>query len=278
MQPVVRPLFLLHSDPELRQNLGRIPGESYLLTPVADWRALREGLRRAPPTALVVADPRAGSEGSDLSRDLATFLSTYPSATVLAALPITPEDAGQVLTLGRWGVADVIDLARERTLEALDRRLRVVQGRAVKRLLQRALPPGVPGQTRSLLAVAAEVVSRGGGSPDLAAALHVTERTVARWCERADLPSPRRLLAWMRILMATELLDDRGRSLESTARACGYAGAGSLKPALRNFLDKSPNELRAAGALETAVGVFRREIFRLRKDSCDTKPSKVWLN
>lgn len=279
MQPVVRPLFLLHGDSALRHALGRIPGQPYALAPVPDWSALRDGLRRAPLTALVVADPLAAGDGGDLSADLAELLRAYPSATVLAAFPVTPAGAERVLTLGAWGVADVIDLARERTPEALERRLRVVQGRAVQRLLQRALPPTLPGRTRSLLAVAAEVVSRGGQSPELAAALHVTERTVARWCERADLPPARRLLAWMRVLIAAELLDDPGRSLEATARACGYAGAASLKPALRNFLDTTPGELREAGAFQTAVRVFQAEIVGIREEARSRgKPARAWLN
>ncbi|MEW5926030.1 MAG: helix-turn-helix domain-containing protein [Gemmatimonadota bacterium] len=278
MQPVVRPLFLLHSDPALRHALGRIPGQPYILSLVSNWEALQDGLRRAPPTALVVADPRGESEEGGLTCALAELLRTYPSATVLAALPVAPEDAELVLRLREWGVADVIDLARERTPEALERRLRVVQGRAVRRLLQRALPPNVPGRTRTLLAAAAEVVSRGGQSPEFAASLQVTERTVARWCERADLPPPRRLLAWMRILLATELLDDAGRSLESTARACGYSGAGSLKPALRNFLNRSARELREAGAFATAVQVFREEMDQIREAGRSVKPAKVWLN
>lgn len=279
MQPIVRPLFVLHPDPALYSALSRIPGQPYTVTAVSTWAALGEALRRAPLTSLSVVDPRAPGAGVGLSDDLPRLLRAFPSATVLGALPVTPDDSDRVLTLATWGVADVIDLVRERTPEAVGRRLHVVQGWAVQRLLRRALPPMLPGRTRTLLGVAAEVVSWGGQGSEFAAALGVTTRTVARWCQRADLPPMRRILAWMRILQVAELLDDPGRSLESAARACGYAGASSLKQALSGFLGKSPRALRETGAFETAAQAFREELRAVRERArIRGKPEKVWLN
>ena len=57
-------------------------------------------------------------------------------------------------------------------------------------------------------------------------------RTVLRWAERAGLPAPRRMLAWMRILLAAVLLDDPGRTVLSVAHACGYSSDSSLRRAM----------------------------------------------
>src|SRR3712207_9332148 len=76
---------------------------------------------------------------------------------------------------------------------------------------------------RSIVDAAAEVVAVGGHGRDLARSLQLSRRTLLRWCERAELPPPRKLLAWMRILLACELLDDPGRTVLSVAHACGYS-------------------------------------------------------
>jgi transcriptional regulator GlxA family with amidase domain len=154
-----------------------------------------------------------------------------------------------------------------------------VWSRPVERLLARALPRGAPSRTRMLLSVAVEVVAAGGQAPEMAAALGVGERTVTRWFERADLPPPRRLFAWLRLLLAADLLDDPERSLESISRATGYAGAPSLKSALRNLLATTPRELRERGAFSTVAARFSSELFDLREQSRSAgKPARVWLH
>ena len=145
------------------------------------------------------------------------------------------------------------------------------------RLLERALPRTTPTRTRSLLATAADVAAVAGGSAELAQVLGVTERTVLRWCRRADLPQPRRLMAWLRILLATDMLDDPGRTLGAVARACGYSSDTALRNALRTFLGAAPTELRGH-AFQTAAAGFSRELFELREAAhVRGRPEKTWL-
>jgi transcriptional regulator GlxA family with amidase domain len=131
-----------------------------------------------------------------------------------------------------------------------------------------------------LLSVAVEVVAAGGQAPEMAAALGVAERTVPRWCERADLPPPRRLMAWIRLLLAADLLDNSdSHSNESIARATGYAGAQSLKTAMRNLMRMSVRELRARGAFDTVARAFADDLFALREQArAGGKPAKTWLH
>lgn len=277
MQRHIAPLYVMHTDCVLHDTLRRLPGHPYAVTPVSDWVGLSQVLRKAPPTAVTVLDPRAPEGG--FAEQLRELLRAYPSATVLAAFPLENDADAALRALLSWGVADVIDLIRESTPASVARTLRLVRGRTVRRLLRRALPRGVPSRTRSLLVATAEVVSGGGQASDLARALGVDERTVPRWCARADLPPPRRLMAWIRLLIACDLLDDPGRSGESVARASGYAGASSLKTALRNFLGASPSDLRERGAFSTVASAFERELSQLREQARDEgKPEAAWLH
>jgi AraC-like DNA-binding protein len=257
-----------------RRAAGDDPGRVW---PVSDWEALERAMDRAPATAVVIVDPFHGGEAVPSPR-LQTLLQQMPSATVVAAFTVTAQTARHVEALARWGVADVIDVGREDTPVSLRRRLRMVQGRLAARLLERALPRSTPTRTRSLLAVAADTAATGGGSTELAAALGVTERTVLRWCTRADLPQPRRLLAWLRVLLAADMLDDPGRTLAAVARACGYSSDTALRNTLRTFLDASPTELRGQ-AFQTASGAFARELFALRDEAhARGRPERTWLH
>jgi methylphosphotriester-DNA--protein-cysteine methyltransferase len=270
-------LFLLHASGAFRDALVRAGSGAFRLTPVDGWDELGAALRRAPGTSVSVVDPY-GADGA-LAAELRALLDELPSATVLAACEVDAARADDLRTLLKWGVADVIALGREDSAPALARRIRAVQARTIHRLLRRALPRGVPSRARALLTTAAETVAAGGLAPELAAALGVNERTVPRWFQRADLPPPRRLLAWLRLLLAAELLDDPGRSVASVARGCGYASEVSLKAALRQFMRAPPSELRERGAFETAANLFARELFELREAArARGKPEKTWLN
>jgi AraC-like DNA-binding protein len=279
MHPVVRPLYLLHPSPELFQRLREAESGLFRLSRVEGWTELAAALARAPGTAVSVVDPFDPARPGELAADLRALLARFPTATVIGAFRVEPRHAEELRTLFDWGVADVISLGREDTPVAIARRVRAVQARTVHRLLQRALPRGVPSRARILLTTAAETVAAGGQAPELAAALGVNERTVPRWCRRADLPAPRRLLAWLRLLLAAELLDDPGRSVAAIAEACGYASEVSLKAALRKFMGAPPSELRRRGAFDTAARAFAQELFELREAArAQGRPEKTWLN
>lgn len=271
-----RSLLLMHDAPGLAATLREALGNDGRVWPVGDWRALKLAMARVPPTAVVVVDPYAESPGEPAPQ-LHALLRDLRSATVVAALPVTSQTVSHLEVLARWGVADVVELGREDTAVGLRRRLRMVEGRLVTRLLERALPRTTPTRTRALLALAAEVAAVAGGSAELAKSMGATERTVLRWCRRADLPQPRRLLAWLRILLAADMLDDTGRTLDSVARACGYSSDTALRNALRTFLSETPSGLRGR-AFDTASAAFSRELFELREAArVSGRPEKTWL-
>lgn len=278
MQPPTRAILVLHPNPVLAANLRAAAEDPSRVWPVAGWDALERALRVAPPSAVAVVDPFLGAEDGAPSPRLGELLAGLRSARVLAAFPVTGQTVPHLDTLVRWGVADLVDMGREETPGALRHRLQAVQRRTVSRLLDRALPRATPTRTRALLAAAAEAVATGGGSTELAAALGTTERTVLRWCKRADLPHPRRLFAWLRMLLAAEMLDDPARPLTGVARACGYSGGAALRNAVRAFLGSSPSTLRGA-AFSTASAAFSRELFELREAGhARGRAEKTWLH
>lgn len=265
MRQVLRPLLVLHPDASFREQVRRAGGKRFDYLAVDAWDELRELVRTSPPAALIVVDPY--ENGDELSSALRALLLEFPSATVVAALALRPDRYRDLRTLGAWGVADIIVRGEDDTTEAIARRLRAIQGRPLQSLLERSLPPNTSGQARALLMAAAEVVSTGGQARELARMLYLSPRTLLRWCDRAELPPPRRILVWMRVLMAAELLDDPGRTVSSVAHACGYSSDNSLRRALQDFLDTTPTVLRREGAFSTASRAFLQDLAQAREQA-----------
>lgn len=255
-----RPLLVLHQNASFRERVRRMGPKQFRARFVADWEQLRREVADSPPATLVLVDPYDDGRADEPSAALRALLWEFPSATVLAALEILPGRSHHLRTLGEWGVTDVVSMDEDDTPDAIARRLRSAQGRPLQNLLERALPTTTSGRTRTLLMTAAEVVSMGGRGRDLARTLHLSERTVLRWAERAALPPPRRLMAWMRILLAASLLDDPGRTVVRVASACGYASDSSLRRAMQDFLGTIPTTLRREGAFTRASRAFVEEL------------------
>ncbi|HET6229892.1 MAG TPA: helix-turn-helix domain-containing protein [Longimicrobiaceae bacterium] len=271
MQRLAPSLVLLHADAPFRERVHRAAPLSTVLD-ARDWEELRGALRYAPPGTVAVVDPYTGGEG--LSGELRDLLRDFRSATVIAAYRFGAAHYGDLRTLGQWGVAELICIGREDTRAALARRLRAMQARAVQRVLQHSLAHPMGARGRAVLTAAAETVATGGQAPELAAALELTERTLLRWCARTDLPPPRRLLAWLRVLLACDLLDDPGHTLSSASRACGYAADMPLRRAIRNLVGLEPRELRERGALATAAARFAAELGALREAGRERRRAK----
>jgi AraC-like DNA-binding protein len=265
MQQVPRPLLVLHGDGALREQLRAVASDQRLqLDFVDDWGALHERLRSAPGSALVVIDPlAAGAEGIAVD-EVSRLVRRFPSLTVTAAVPVERGSEEQIRQLGETGVAELIDLVEENTAVAVGQRLKATRGRRLRILLDRALPTRMSGLARSILAAGIDVVAAGGQGSDLAERMNVTTRTLSRWCRRAALPPPKRLLAWMRILAAADLIDDPGRTISDVAASCGYAADTSLRHALRAFLGRGPRELREEGAFDAASSAFVQALVEAR--------------
>jgi AraC-like DNA-binding protein len=262
MSVITRPLVVMHGDPRFQARIRQAAGREFRYSAAASWAELTTTLRATSPVSLVVVDPYHGSGARHtLASQLRPLVTDFPTMSVLAAVEIRLEVFADLRTLGEWGIAEVISLAED-NIVALSRLLLSVRFRPLQSLLLTLLPEDLSGRARAILSAAAEVAALGGQSTALARRLHVSMRTLLRWCDAAELPPPRQIMAWMRLLLAAELLEDPDRSVESVAMACGYAADSGLRRALRDFMDTNPRALRRAGALATASRSFNAALNR----------------
>jgi AraC-like DNA-binding protein len=267
MRTVRRPLLVMHPDVSFRERVRKAGGKEYQFEGVADWDELHDSMLEAPPAALLVVDPYVDTDPRNgPAPALRSLLAQFPSIAVVAAMEVTPACFEDVRTLGQWGVVQVISLNHDDTQHAIAQRLRAARGRPLRALLEQVLPPDTPGRARAIVEAAADVVAVGGHGSDLARALHLSRRTLLRWCIRAGLPAPRTLLAWMRVLQAAELLDDPGRTVLSVSMVCGYSSDSGLRRITQKFLGGSPTDLRASGAFSMAAKGFLKAFNESRKN------------
>ena len=253
--------FAANLRPVLVMEPGLVPlfsvaGEPFSVVGDVDWSELDAVLRRAPATTVVVVDPYAGPRRGDRFPRVRDLLRRFPSVPVVAALEVRPEMAGDVAMLLEWGVSEVVALGPESTGRALAARLQQAHVRPFKRALERTLSSYVGAEARQILIAGAEVAAEGGLAPELAARLAVTPRTLTVRCARAELPAPRQVQAWLRVLLACVLLDDPGRTVYGAAYASGYQTERSLRRAITAFLGVDSTTLRRAGAFATAAEAF----------------------
>jgi AraC-like DNA-binding protein len=258
----------MHPDAKFRARVRQAAGGQFAVEIIGSWEELNQALGEVSPAALVVVDPYQGSgRQAQLSPELRGLLREFPSIAVLAAVETQAgRRQADLRTLGQWGVMEII-LVGEDNPPAITRLLLAVRGRPLQSLLDRSLPADTSGRARSILNAAAEVAATGGQSEELARTLHVSMRTLLRWCESAGLPPPRQVLAWMRILLAAELLDHPGRSVEDVASACGYASDSGLRRVFSDFLGTNPRALRKGSAFAAASRAFRRALPESRRSS-----------
>ncbi len=267
-----RPLLVLHPSRPFLDRLARAAEQRFALQILEDWEALFEGVGQAPPAAIVLVDPYLGrSNGGGPAPELYALLRSFPSATVVAALEVPPGGYRDLWTLGEWGVAEIIQMDEDTSGSALRRRLLSARGQPLRVLLSQELPFPLTGRARTILDAAVETVMTGGHPRDLAKTLSFSPSTLLRWCGRSQLPTPRRLLLWMRVLFAAALLDDPGHSVFSVGLACGYSGDQALRRALRSVVPHTPTELRRKGAFATVSQAFIEELASRRDESAEKR-------
>ncbi|HWK88953.1 MAG TPA: hypothetical protein VNP72_03135 [Longimicrobium sp.] len=258
--PAARRVILAAESPRLAWYLPA-PGPFELVrTP---WPGLLSDLHAQPPSTVVVLDLLAFPAEDGRVGAVREVVAAAPLLPVLGLLPFTSEHAAAIARLLEAGISDVADTEMERDAGALLPRLLRVHAQPFQRRLEHGLSQFVSQNALTLLRASAHVALDRGNADDLARLFGASERTVAGWCAREGLPAPRRLLAWMRALLALALLEEPRRTVLGCAHAAGFASDHPLRRSLRELLgdgDVAPRDR----SFTHAQSVFGEELAELR--------------
>lgn len=263
-------MALHHLRPEVVQLASsrlspyQVLPEPYTARILEEWEEVFELAPEMPPSSVVVIDCTP-TDGAPASARTCELLVTFPSISVVAAVPLLATHPAIIRELLDRGVSEFLDLDLDCSPVLAVRRFREARGRPFSRRVDTSLSRYVSADARTLIRAAAQVAVAGGGAAELAEVFGVAPETVGSWCADAGLPPPRTLQAWMRLLLAATLLEERGRSVASIARHCGYSSDRSLRRALNKFVGTDARSARQGSTFEVVAAEFSSALFVTRE-------------
>jgi AraC-like DNA-binding protein len=261
----VQPVVLLTGP---RLSFVRELRGNFHVREVDAWETLAEVLPSQHPASVVVLDPYGG--GDIPCREFWEVIERFPSVSVVAAFEANDNRTDQMAGMVLAGVSEFLNLAREDTGQLAAARIRSAFARPFKRRVGLALSRHVSVEARTIVTAAAEIAVRGQGPKELAEVFSVRAKTLTSWCAAHSVPLPRRLLGWLRILLAAHLLEDVSRTRAGVAAACGYRTDRSLRRIIQRFIGSRP----AGPLFEAAAAAFNAELRACReavRSSCGNR-------
>ncbi len=236
-----------------RSALMHAAGEHRLLW-ADSWRGLN-ALVRDRPIAVVVTDLHAEPRKDGALR-VFRFAQRFPLTPLVSW---GDPDGRELFRIGKAGARDIVltqDTADAALIsEVIDASLAAT----LPRVLQEHLRGRVDDAGLELITVAAERIADGIQVPELAATFQYSISTLERRCEVMQLPTPGRLLLWLRVLFGLRWLLEEGRSVESVASQLGYSSGAAFRRAIKATIGGRPTPLRNAEAFDQALESFALE-------------------
>jgi AraC-like DNA-binding protein len=204
-----------------------------------------EDLKRRRVSAVLVSVMRCGRESD---HRMATMVREFPSVPTVALLGSVPATAEALLQLGNAGITRLVDVRQPAGWGHLRQLLATQAVQEVDRVALEAIraelgevPPDCWRFFEALFAASERV----GTSRELALRMGVLPSTLMSRFFRARLPSPKRYLAFVRLLRAARLFEDAGHSIADVANALDYSSPQSFGRHVRTLLGMTAGEFRA---------------------------------
>ena len=220
--------------PKLARLRGAM-GEHHRLHVALDWEHANSIIRRQPVDVLVV-DPHFGSATEARTAPIQSLHRQFRSVPFVVYSVLAAQTLRPLIQLGQDGMEQLVLYGIDDDPRQLRRVLERQPGVALAERLVTQLQP----QLRTLPADVSRAIERVIHTPaafkdvpDLAAAANVSRRTIYRECERAQLASPRELIAAARVLRAYAFLRESNYAIEDVADHLRFSSAQHLTRTMR---------------------------------------------
>ena len=189
-----------------------------------------------------------------------TIREGFPSIPVVAYCALTPDTSREILALARAGVNDLILRGVDDVGVALRSVITTAQEHCGAKHVLEAIAPLVPPSVVPFLRYALEHARQAVSVADAASALGVHRKTLVDRLATAGLPTPSAMIAWCRLTLAAQMLEDPARSVEQIALLLAFSSAASFRNMLKRYTGLSPREVRENGGLRCVLHVFRQTL------------------
>ena len=245
--------------PADRSIVARVRGAlglSVALEPFVDIAKLLTAIRAgAVSETVVVIDVSSFEYALTALRRIHTDFPSHPLIAYSYERGLTDR---HVFLIAQTGITDFVNADDSKL--ALGRTLESAQRIKHAEILFERLECFVPANAHSVFRYALEHAGESLDVPQLAAALGVNKRTLTWRLKQQRMPSPRLLLTWCRILVASMLLDEPGRTLQSVAGQLDFSDGHNLGMVVVRYLGRGIEALRKQGVMDEAIRKFRSTI------------------
>jgi AraC-like DNA-binding protein len=171
----------------------------------------------------------------------------FPSISIAVYTDCSPAAVRELLELSKVGVDEVLI----RNVDDARTSLRNVVSAAKRRRADDAVLEVLTARTSEHVRPILEYILRRANRPitveEVARGLGVHRKTLLNRLSAVGSPCPSALVSWCRLIAASRLLQDPGRSVEQVAQLVGFGSASALRNMLRRHAGMAPSEVRARG-------------------------------
>ncbi|MBM3909000.1 MAG: helix-turn-helix transcriptional regulator [Gemmatimonadetes bacterium] len=261
--PPPSPAVLTWVDPGERLRVEAAGSGVYRAIHHDSVDALRHNVRRAAPAAVFMS---VGRQLTAQAPGVARLVREFPRVPVVALLSQVDQTTPHaVLSLGNCGIRRLVDV---REASGWHRLRDIVAREAVSNVERLALAmlreelDGVPEDCWRFFEALFQGKNPVSTVKGMALALNVLPSTLMSRFFRAQLPSPKRYLAWARLVRVARLLENPGASVGDIANQLEYSSAQSFCRHVKTMLGVTAGEFRRTLDGQGMLTRFRDELVR----------------
>ena len=228
--------------------------DRYSVVTCADW----EGLLRAcasAPVSVAVLDLHAGATLNAAFDYLRQLKRRFPSVRVVLYTGLPPARPRDLFEAGRFGLDGLIVADQDDEPRRLLLLVEQAQARGLTEVLRQAMGDVRP-TVRDATLIAVTRAHQPLSPEKLADILGIPRKTLTTRLAQAGYPTPQRLIAWGRLMVAAKMLEDDERSADSVALALEYPSGSAFRNQCQRYLQATPHEIRARGGARYVVDTF----------------------
>jgi AraC-like DNA-binding protein len=208
-----------------------------------------------PSTVVVITETR-DSDRAPVAPVVARLTAGPSSVPVIAYIGWPGTAPDDIVDVVRAGASDLVRAGFDDAGVAFRTALRTAVLHTTANVIKRDVEAVVPARVWPVVAYALNHADRDLTVTELACALGVHRRTVARRLRAAGVPGPRALIRWCRLILAARMLEGNVRTVESVALGLDFESAGALRNALRRYAALTVSEVRRADGFRRVAHAF----------------------
>lgn len=210
---------------------------------------------RAHALALVVTEP-LDATGASVAPMIRAVKDEFPSVPVIAYCAPSPAALHEVFCLTRAGIDAIALRGVDDEPTAFRSAVHRARHGSVFAEVMEAIRTAVPPDTAAFVAYCLTHADGSLSVERAAAALRVNRKTLRNRFARQGLLRPRDVLAWCRLLVATRLLEDPGRTVEQVGFALGCGSGTALRNLFLRHVGVRPSDVLSLGGVRYVLRLF----------------------